>query len=55
MKTNRTAYPENFMVRRVDNKRGGAGSCPNVNLSGGNATRAEAATILMRFLESVAK
>ena len=37
MKTNRTAYPENFMVRRVDNKRGGAGSCPNVNLSGGKA------------------
>ena len=37
MKTNRTAYPENFMVRRVDNKRGGAGSCPIVNLSGGKA------------------
>jgi len=37
MKTNRTAYPENFMVRRVLRKRGGAGSCPNVKMSGGNA------------------
>jgi len=37
MKTNRTAYPENFMVRRVHRGRGGAGSCPNAMLSGGRA------------------
>ena len=37
MKMNRIAYQENFMVRRVLRKRGGAGSCPNTYLSGGKA------------------
>ena len=37
MKKNRTAYPKNFMVRRVLIERGGAGSCPNAEMSGGRA------------------
>ena len=44
MKTNRTAYPENFMVRRVSKKRGGAGSCPNVKMSGGKAAGGSSAS-----------
>ena len=36
MKTNRLAYPKNFMVRRVL-RRGGADSCPNAKLPGGKA------------------
>lgn len=37
MKTNRTAYPKNFMVRRVYSNRGGVNSCPNATMSGGRA------------------
>ncbi len=37
MKTNRTAYPKNFMVRRVYCNRGGLHSCPNAAMPGGRA------------------
>ncbi len=37
MKTNRTAYPKNFMVRRVFRNRGGVHSCPNAEKSGSKA------------------
>lgn len=44
MKMNRTAYQENFMVRRVYRKRGGAGSCPNASMSGGKAAGGSSAS-----------